>query len=76
VDIDGELADGLRGVQKVQGACVASDAPDRSGGVDQAAAGRHPGQPDQPGPFVYEPGQCAEVDLPIAIVGHDHDLGA
>lgn len=76
MDVDGELADGLGGVQKVQGAGVAGDAPDRSGGVDHAAAGRHPGQPDQLGPLVYEPGKCAEVDLPVAIVRHDHDLGA
>jgi hypothetical protein len=76
VDVDGKLADGLGGVQKAQGAGVAGDAPDRSGGVDQTAAGRHPGQPDQLGPFVDEPGKRAEVDLPVTIVRHDHDLGA
>jgi hypothetical protein len=75
VDVDGKLADSLGGVQKVQGAGVACDTPDRSGGVNQAAAGRHPGQPDQLGPLVDQLGKCAEVDLPIAIVRHDHDLG-
>jgi hypothetical protein len=51
VHVDRELAGRLGGIQQVRGAAIAGNPPDRGGGLDQAAAGRHVAHPDQPGPL-------------------------
>ena len=75
-DVDRHLADGLAGVEQIEDAVGAGDAPDRRRRIDQAAIGRHMRDGDQLDAPVDHAFERLDIELARCIARHDVDDGA
>ena len=72
----GELPHGLAGIEEIEDAGLARDAPHLLGGVHEAGARRHVRERDELRAPVDPRAQGLDRDLPVRVIRHDDDLGA
>jgi hypothetical protein len=75
-DVDGHLADGLAGVQQVDGPGLAGHLSYLGGRVDQAALRGHMRDRDEFDPFVDHGTQRVDVELTVRVVRYHVDADA
>ena len=68
-DVDRQLADGLAGVEQVEDAVGAGDAPDRRRRIDQAAIGRHMRDGDQLDAVVDHAFKRLDIEFAVSSFG-------
>ena len=75
-NVDRHLANGLTGVEQIENAVGAGDAPDRGGRVHQAAIGRHVRDGDQLDARVDHAFERFDIEFAVWVAGDDVDNGA